>query len=59
MFTKNELELIHSALTEYWLKLNDQHQKNIAKGRHNNWPSSTMQKISDLESKVFHLQLNM
>lgn len=59
MFTKSELELIYAALNEYWLNLNDQHQKDLAKGRHNNWQSSTMQKVSDLQSKVFNLELNM
>lgn len=59
MFTKSELELIYAALNEYWLNLNDQHQKNLEKGRHNNWQFSTMQKVSDLQSKVFNLELSM
>ena len=59
MFTKSELELISAALNEYWLKLNEQHQKDVTKGRHNSWRSSTMQKVSDLESKIFRMELDM
>lgn len=36
MFTKEELELIDSALNAYWLQINEQHQKDLAKNRHNN-----------------------
>lgn len=59
MFTKSELDLIYAALNHYWLDLNDQHQKDLAKGRHKTWRSSIMQEVSDLQSKVFNLELEM
>lgn len=60
MFTKEELELIDSALNAYWLQINEQYQKDLAKNRHNaGFRPRLMQKVSDLQSKVFNLELNM
>jgi hypothetical protein len=60
MFTKSELELIYTALVEYYVKLNEDCQRNQAKGRHNTgWQKSVMNKILALESKVYNLELTM
>ena len=60
MFTKSELELLDAALTEYWLKLHEQHLKDLAKGRHKaGWQTPAMKKVSDLQSKIYHLKLSM
>ena len=60
MFTKEELGLIDSALTAYWLQINEQHQKDLAKNRHNaEFRPRLMQKVSDLQRKVFYLEISM
>ena len=60
MFTKSELELIDTALTEYYLKLNDECQRDQAKGRHNKeWKLSVIGKVLALQSKIYNLELTM
>lgn len=60
MFTKDELELIDTALTEYYLKLNDDYHRDQAKGRHSTgWQLSVIGKILALQSKVYNLELTM
>ena len=60
MFTKSELELIDTALTEYYLKLNDECQRDQAKGRRNKeWKLSVIGKVLALQSKVYNLELTM
>lgn len=60
MFTKSELELLYDALTFYWLHHHDEHERQKAKGRHKcGWHLPVMQKVSDLQSKIYHLKLSM
>ena len=57
MFTKKELELIDSALTEYWLKHNEEYERQKAKGRKKcEWHLSVLNEISDLQSKIFSIK---
>lgn len=60
MFTKKELELIDAALTEYWLKNNEEYEQQIAKGRKKcGWHLSVMDRIGNLQSKIFMLMNSM
>lgn len=60
MFTKSELELIYSALTEYYLRHNEEYERQKAKGRYKcGWHLSAMQRVNDLQSKIYHLKLSM
>jgi hypothetical protein len=60
MFTKDELELIHSALTNYWLAHNEEYERQKAKGRKKcGWHLSVMDKVTKLQSKVFELENSM
>lgn len=60
MFDKSELELIDTALTEYYLKLNEDYRRDQAKGRHNTgWQLSVIGKILALQSKVYNLEFSM
>lgn len=60
MFTKKELELIDAALTEYWLKNNEEYERQIAKGRKKcGWHLSVMDRIGNLQSKIFMLMNSM
>lgn len=60
MFTKEELDLIDSALTEYWLKHNEEYERQKAKGRKKcGWHLSVLNRISNLQSKIFYIQNSM
>lgn len=57
MFTKEELELIDAALTEYWLKNNEEYERQMAKGRKKcGWHLSVMGRIDKLQSKIFGIK---
>ena len=59
-FTKEELELIYAALTHYWNFNHQEHERKKAKGRKNcNWHVTVMNKITNLESKIFYLKNSM
>ena len=54
MFTKDELILIDSALTEYYLNHHDEYERQKAKGRKKcSWHLSVMDRTSKLQSKIF------
>ena len=60
MFTKEELELIYAALTEYWLKNNEEYERQMAKGRKKcGWHLSVMDRIGNLQSKIYMLENSM
>ena len=60
MFTKGELELIDAALTEYWLKNNEEYERQAAKGRKKcGWHLSVMDRINNLQSKIFMIKNDM
>lgn len=60
MFDKSELETIDAALTFYWNHLNEDYEKDKAKGRHRTgWQLKTMQKIDNLTSKIYLLENNI
>ena len=60
MFTKDELELINTALTEYYLKHIKEYDTQKAKRRKNcDWHLSVMKKTSDLQSKIYILKNSM
>ena len=60
MFTKEELELIDAALTEYWLKNNEEYERQTAKGRKKcGWHLSVMNRIGNLQSKIFMIKNSM
>lgn len=60
MFTKEELDIIDTALTEYYVKLNADYQRDQAKGRHNTgWQLSVIGKVLALQSKVYNLALSI
>jgi hypothetical protein len=60
MFDKSELETIDTALTFYWNHLNEDYEKDKAKGRHKiGWQLKTMQKIEALQSKIYLLENSM
>lgn len=52
MFTKDELDLIEAALTEYFLKRNKL-RKNCG------WHLSVMDKIATLQSKIYMIKNGM
>ena len=57
LFTKEELELIDAALTVYYLKNNEEYERQKAKGRKKcNWHLSVMNRCSNLSSKIFYLK---
>lgn len=57
MFTKEELELIDAALTELYLKHNEEHTRQMEKGRkHCNWHLSVMDRIGNLQSKIYYIK---
>ena len=56
-FTKEELELIDAALTVYYLKNNEEYERQKAKGRKKcNWHLSVMNRCLNLSSKIFYLK---
>lgn len=60
MFTKDELSLLHAALTEYYLKHNSEYEQQKAKSREKcDWHLKVMDKTSKLQSKVFKLETEM
>lgn len=60
MFDKSELELLYTALNAFYLELDADYQRDKAKGRHNTgWQKSVMQKILNLQSKIFEMELTM
>lgn len=49
MFTKEELDLIDTALTEYWLKNREEYERQMAKGRKKcGWHLPVMNRIDNL-----------
>lgn len=60
MFTKEELELIDAALTVYWLKNNEEYERQMEKGRKKcGWHLSVMNRINYIQSKIFELKNSM
>ena len=60
MFTKEELELIDTALTEYWAKHNRELDSRNAKERRKwDWRISTMNDIFALQYKISNIRLKM
>lgn len=60
MFTKEELELIDAALTEYYLKHHEEYERQKAKGRKKcGWHLSVMNRIGNLQSKIYVLKSGM
>lgn len=56
MFTKEELKLIDAALTEYWLKHNEDYERQKAKGRRDcDWHLSVLKRCTDLQGRIFNL----
>lgn len=59
-FSKEELELIDAALTEYWLKNREEYERQRAKGRKKcGWHLSIMDRIGNLQHKIFLLKNDM
>ena len=59
MFTKEELDLIDSALTEYYLNHQEDYERQKAKGRKNcDWHLSVMDRTLRLQAKIFALKRN-
>ena len=57
MFTEEELNLIDAALTEYYLKHNEEYERQKAKGRTKcNWHLSVMNRTSNLQSKIYRFK---
>lgn len=60
MFTKEELELIDTALTEYYLKHSEEYERQKAKGRRKcDWHLSITNKITNLHSKIYMIKNSM
>lgn len=60
MFTKSELDLIDAALTEYFLKHNEEYTRQRDKLRKNcDWHLRVMDKISTLQSKIYMIKNSM
>ena len=60
MFTKEELELIDTALTEYWAKHNRElDSRNAKEHRKWNWRVSIMNDIFALRYKISNIRLKM
>ena len=60
MFTKEELELIEASLTEYWLRNEEEYERQKAKGRRDCvWHLSVMEKIDKLQSKIYYIKNSM
>lgn len=60
MFTKEELDLIDTALTEYWLKNREEYERQMAKGRKKcGWHLPVMNRIDNLQHKIFLLKNDM
>lgn len=60
MFTKEELELIYAALTEYFLKHNEEYRRQMEKGRSKcGWHLSVIDKVNKLQSKIYMLKNSM
>lgn len=58
MFTKDELDLIYNALTEYFLRHKEDYERQKAKGRKAcDWHLSVMRRTSELQSKIFNLKI--
>lgn len=51
MFTKEELQLIEAALSEYYLKCAERKRAD----RKSNWHLNTMKKIDDLQGKLWKM----
>lgn len=57
MFTKDELDLIDAALTEYFIKHTEEYTRQRDKLRKNyGWHLRVMDKISALQSKIYMIK---
>jgi len=60
MFNKEELELIDAALTEYFLKHNEEYKRQMEKGRSKcGWHLSVMDRVGRLQSKIYYIKSGM
>lgn len=60
MFTKEELELIDAALTEYFNSHTEAYKRQEVKGRHKrSWHIGVMNRISALQSKIYMIKNGM
>ena len=60
MFTKEELELIDTSLTAYYLQNNEEFERKMGKGRKNcSWHLSVMDRIGNLQSKIYYIKNGM
>ena len=60
MFTKDELDLIDAALTEYFIKHTEEYTRQRDKGRKNcGWHLRVLDKITALQSKIYMIKNGM
>ena len=60
IFTDEELELIDTALTEYWVKHNEEYDRQKAKRRTKcDWHLAVMNDIFALRYKISNIRLKM